>query len=376
MLISRKLEESITKKLGSGKVILVLGPRQTGKTTLLTGICRQSERWLLLDCDDLLVREQLQDANVEKLKQIIGTHTLILIDEAQRVRNIGLTLKILADHFDHVQILVSGSSALELANEINEPLTGRKWEFMLYPVSWQELLEQFGYLDTLRQLEQRLIFGQYPEVITHPGQEKELLQQLSGSYLYKDLFTYKGIRKPDLLEKLLKALALQIGSEVSYNELAQLLEVDKKTVMQYLDLLEKAFVVFRLQPLSRNLRNEISSSRKIYFYDTGIRNALLVNFQPLSLRGDTGALWENFLIAERNKFLHYNNHWVNTYFWRTHTQQEIDYIEERDGKFYAFEFKWGINKKIRFPKNFLSAYPNSQTQLIDRDHFNTFLTEL
>jgi len=170
MLISRKLEESITKKLGSGKVILVLGPRQTGKTTLLTGICRQSERWLLLDCDDLLVREQLQDANVEKLKQIIGTHTLILIDEAQRVRNIGLTLKILADHFDHAQILVSGSSALELANEINEPLTGRKWEFMLYPVSWQELLEQFGYLDTLRQLEQRLIFGQYPEVITHPGQ--------------------------------------------------------------------------------------------------------------------------------------------------------------------------------------------------------------
>ena len=247
---------------------------------------------------------------------------------------------------------------------------------MLYPISWQEILENEGFLEAQRHLEQGLIFGMYPDIVTHPGQEKEILLQLTGSYLYKDLFAYQGIRKPDLLEKLLKALALQMGNEVSYSELAQLLEVDKKTIMQYLDLLEKAFVVFRLQPLSRNLRNEINSSRKVYFYDNGIRNALIANFQPLALRTDTGALWENFLISERMKFLHYNNHWTNKYFWRTHSQQEIDYIEEREGLLYAYEFKWSATKKIHFPKTFLQAYPKNKTNGINADNYMEFLTEI
>jgi len=280
------------------------------------------------------------------------------------------------DNLKHVQLLVSGSSSLELANEINEPLTGRKWEYMLYPLSWQEIIEKDGFLGAHQQLEQRLIFGMYPEIVINPGREKEILFQLSGSYLYKDLLSYQGIRKPDVLDKLLKALALQIGSEVSFNELAQLIEIDKKTVMQYIDLLEKAYVVFRLQPLSRNLRNEINTSRKVYFYDTGIRNALIANFQPLELRTDRGALWENFLIAERMKFLHYNQHWANRYFWRTHSKQEIDYIEERDGVLHAFEFKWKTIKNLRFPKTFLLSYPENRTTQIHSGNFHDFFTVL
>lgn len=376
MIISRSLEQTIQEKIGKGKVVILLGPRQTGKTTLITNICEKYPRWLSLNCDDALVREQLQNSNLNSLQQIIGTHTLVFIDEAQRIKNIGLTIKLIHDNFKNIQLLVSGSSSLELANEINEPLTGRKWEYMLYPISWQEITEHEGYLDARRQLEQRIIYGMYPEIVTHIGQERDILFQLTSSYLYKDLFAYKGVRKPELLEKLLKALALQIGNEVSYNELSQLLEVDKKTIMQYLDLLEKAFVVFRLQPFSRNLRNEINSSRKIYFYDTGIRNALIANFQPLAIRNDTGSLWENFLITERRKFLDNNHQWANTYFWRTHTQQEIDYIEEREGFLHAYEFKWKAVKSIRFPKKFIDTYPEHKTKGISIDNYHEFLTNL
>ena len=376
MYISRTLENFINEKIGSGKAIILLGPRQTGKTTILTRICEKQSPWLSLNCDDVLIREHLQKANLKTLQQIIGNHSIVFIDEAQRVKNIGLTLKLITDNFKNVQLLVCGSSSLEIANEINEPLTGRKWEFMLYPLSWQEILNHEGFINTRSQLEQRLIFGMYPEIVTNIGQEKEILIQLSGSYLYKDLFNYHGIRKPDLLEKILQALALQIGNEVSYNELSQLLEVDKKTILRYLDLLEKAFVIFRLQPLSRNLRNEINSSRKIYFYDTGIRNAIIANFQPLTLRNDVGALWENFLIAERMKYLHNNNHRTNTYYWRTHLRQEIDYIEERGGTLNAYEFKWSRTKQFRFPKSFLNAYPENRTSLIRADNFSEFLTEL
>ncbi len=306
--------------------------------------------------------------------RLLNGHQLVFIDEAQRVKNSGLTLKIIVDRIKNVQLLVSGSSALEIANEINEPLTGRKWEYMLYPISWEELADYVGFLDAERQLDHRLIYGMYPEVIMHPGQEKEILLQLAGSYLYKDILSMNGIRKPDLLEKLLKALALQMGSEVSYNELSQLLEVDKKTIVHYLDLLEKAFVVFRLPPLSRNLRNEINRSRKVYFFDNGIRNALIANFQPLSLRQDVGALWESFLISEGMKRLHYRAIRANRYFWRTHQQQEIDYIEEFDGVLHAYEFKWNPSKKVRFPKTFLNAYPNHQVSIITRNNYWDLLT--
>jgi hypothetical protein len=272
--------------------------------------------------------------------------------------------------------MVSGSSALELANKVNEPLTGRKWEYHMYPVSWQELYNYLGHLDAHKQLEQRLVYGMYPEVITKQGEEREVLQQIAGSYLYKDLLSLGGIRRPDLLDKLLRALALQVGNEVSYNELSNKLQVDKNTINNYIQLLEKAYVVFRLQPLSRNLRNEITSSRKIYFYDTGIRNALLANFSSLGLRQDTGALWENFLVSERMKLLQYKSKWANVYFWRTHAQQEIDYIEDRDGQIFAYEFKWNRRAKPKFPKTFASAYPNAKMQLITPENFEEFLTKV
>jgi len=374
-MITRQLENIIEKKLDSRKAIILLGPRQTGKTTLLEKIVTKRENFLQLNCDDPFVREQLENANTEKLKQIIGDHKIVFIDEAQRVKNIGLTLKLITDGMKAIQLIVSGSSSLDLANEINEPLTGRKWEYMLYPISWQELYNHFGYISAMQQLEQRIVYGMYPEVITNRGNEKDILKQITSSYLYKDLFSFKGIRKPEILEKLLKALALQVGSQVSYNELANTLQIDKNTVNNYIDLLEKAYVVFRLQPFSRNLRNEIGSSRKIYFYDTGIRNSIINNYNTFSNRNDIGALWENFIIAERMKFTHYNAMYSNTYFWRTHQKQEIDYIEERDGKLFAYEFKWKERKNNKFPETFTNAYPNSELQIISKEDFLSFITK-
>lgn len=372
-MIKRQLENTILSKLKTGKAIILLGPRQTGKTTLLEKIAKQSGEYLLIDCDDSFIRSQIENANTEDIKRIIGRNTTVLIDEAQRVKNIGLVLKIIVDRFKDVQLFVSGSSSLDLLSEINEPLTGRKWEYFLYPVSWSEFYNHTGHLKSMQQLEQRILFGMYPDVINHQGEEKEILKQLTGSYLYKDLLSYHGIRKPELPEKLLRALALQLGNEVSYNELASLLQVDKKTIRNYLDLLEKAFIIFRLQTYSGNLRNEITGNRKIYFFDTGVRNALAANFNPLNMRQDTGALWENFLISERMKHLHYNSIWANSFFWRTTAQQEIDYLEEREGRLFAFEFKWKPVKEPRFPKTFLTAYPDSSTMLVSQKNFLEFI---
>lgn len=371
-MIKRQLEDVIKKRIDSGKAIILLGPRQTGKTTLLTKIASETGDYLLLDCDEMLVREKLEDANIENLKQLIGKYSLVLIDEAQRVKNIGLTLKIIIDRIKNVQLFVSGSSALELANEINEPLTGRKWEYLLLPISWQEFHTHFGYLKAQQQLEQRLIYGMYPDVINHTGDEEAVLKQLSNSYLYKDLLAIKSVRKPELLPRLLKALALQLGNEVSTNELSNLLKVSKDTIASYIDLLEKAFIIFRLEPFSRNLRNEISTNRKIYFYDNGIRNALISNYNPLSMRQDTGALWENFLINERKKYLLNNQISANSYFWRTTQQQEIDYIEEKDGKIFAYEFKWNARRKVNISKTFIQAY-NPEMNIINNENFENFV---
>jgi predicted AAA+ superfamily ATPase len=371
MIINRTIESKITAKLGKGKAIILLGPRQVGKTTLLKNIIGSKEH-LFLDADDPTVRNLLDHVNTEQLKRIIGKHTIVFIDEAQRIENIGITLKIITDQFKDIQLLVSGSSAFELSNKLNEPLTGRKWEYTLYPIAWPEWEQTVGFVKAEQQVELRMLYGMYPEVINHAGAEFEVLKELATSYLYKDILAYSGVRKPDLLEKLVQALAMQIGNEVSYNELSQLLQIDKNTVSSYIDILQQAFIIFPLTSFSRNLRNEIKTNRKIYFWDIGIRNLVIGNFNSLTLRQDKGALWENFLICERIKKLRYENVLTRSYFWRTVQQQEIDYVEESEGKIKGYEIKWSAGAKIKSNKTFRETY-KAEIELIHRENFRTFL---
>ncbi|PKP51398.1 MAG: ATPase [Bacteroidetes bacterium HGW-Bacteroidetes-12] len=373
MKISRLLQKEIEELIHSGKAIVLIGPRQVGKSTLIKEILKSKGDYLYLDGDDFSVQQQLELPNTEFIKRMIGNHTIIFVDEAQRIKNIGITSKIIIDQFPDVQLILSGSSAFDLNNEINEPLTGRKWELNLFPISMEELQISTDFLKANQQLENRIIYGMYPDVFNFPGKEKDVLKNLINSYLYKDVLALTGIKKPDILKKLTQALALQIGNEVSYNELAQLLGVNKETVSNYITLLEKAYVVFKVDPFSRNIRNEIKSNRKIYFYDTGLRNAVISNFNSLDIRNDKGALWENFLISERIKKLNYHKIYTNTYFWRTTQQQEIDWIEEKDGIITAYEFKWQAKSKIKIPKNFVATY-QAQTKIIDSNNYYEFIS--
>lgn len=375
MIIQRSLIQTIESKVGEGKAIVVMGPRQSGKSTLLAQLAKQTDRkHILLDCDEPDIRQLLTNTTSTALKSLIGEATLVMIDEAQRVKNIGLTLKLFTDKIPGVQLVVTGSSAFDLSNEVNEPLTGRKYEYLMLPLSTTEMANNHGLLEEKRLLETRLVFGMYPEVVSKPGKEIELLKGMATSYLYKDIFTFRDIRKPEIIEQLLKALALQVGSEVSYHELAKTVGSDQATVQRYLDLLEKSFVIFRLPAYSRNLRNELRKSRKIFFYDNGIRNAILGNYTLLPARTDVGKLWENFLVSERMKWLQMNRSYTLRYFWRTTEAREIDYLEEFDGNLLAFEFKWSPEKKISFPKPFLNAYPEAKTAAVHRANYLEFLT--
>ncbi|SFN96675.1 ATP-binding protein [Salegentibacter flavus] len=370
-MIKRVLEDKIIDRFGTGKVILLIGPRQVGKTTLFNKLL-EGKDYLFLNGDDPTVRKLLSNPNLEQLKNIIGRHSIVFIDEAQRIENIGITLKLITDQLKSVQLLVSGSSAFELNNQTQEPLTGRKWEYRLYPISWSEFEMDVGYLKAEQQLELRIIYGMYPDVINNLGDEKEVLKQLTDSYLYKDILSYGGIRKPEVLEKLLRALAFQIGSEVSYNELSQILGIDKKTVAAYIDLLCQAFVIYRLPSFSKNLRNEIKTNQKIYFYDTGVRNMIIGNLNPLQNRQDKGNLWENFLITERLKSMAYNSSLAKGYFWRTVSQQEIDYVEEDAGIIKGYEIKWNSKNKVKIPKIFSDTY-KAEVQIINHENFRDFL---
>ncbi|MCK4637970.1 MAG: ATP-binding protein [Bacteroidales bacterium] len=373
-MIPRLLQKIIEKYLFNGKAIIIFGPRQVGKTTLLQMISENTEKkTLYLNCDEPDIRKELTEVSSSQLKSLIGNVEIVMIDEAQRIKNIGLTLKLITDQIKNVQLIATGSSAFELANEINEPLTGRKYEFLLSPISTKEMINYTSILEEKRLLERRLIFGMYPDIINSTGNERDKLNNMIGSYLYKDIFTYQDIRKPDTLEKLLEALALQIGSEVSYNELSRIVQVDFYTIRRYIDLLEKSYVIFRLRSFSRNVRNEIKKSRKIYFYDNGIRNAVISNYNKIDLRTDKGALWENFLVSERLKYLNNNYLFTNKYFWRTQMQQEIDYIEEYDGILHAYEFKWSEKSRKRFPKTFINAYPKSETKVISKENYLDFI---
>ena len=370
-LIKRQLHETIERDFFQGKAILLIGARQVGKSTLFTQVLKNhNEPTLLLNCDDPEVRNILTNINSAELKMLIGDNKIVMIDEAQRVKNIGITLKLITDGFPEVQLLITGSSSFQLQDTINEPLTGRKWEYHLFPLSTAEILNHSGLIAVKQNFENRLIYGSYPDVLNHVDNARKTLTNLSGSYLYKDLLSLDYVRKPALLEKLLVALALQVGSEVSYNELAQTLKSDFKTIEKYIDLLEKCYIVFRLNAFSRNLRTELKKSRKIYFYDNGIRNAIIQNFSPLALRSDTGALWENFFISERIKANHYNGNYAKSYFWRTTNQQKIDYIEERDGKFWAFELKWNPKKsKVTIPNPFKDEYDIENFVIVTPDNY-------
>lgn len=370
-MIERTLNQRIKSKIGRGKAILIIGPRQVGKTTLTLNYLK-GEDYKFFDGDDPVTRSLLDTPNTETIRVLLENKKIVFIDEAQRIKNIGLTMKIIVDQFKDVQLWISGSSSFSLFNELNEPLTGRKWEYEMFPISWEEFENHVGYLSASQQLNNRLRFGMYPDVINNPGDEIEILQNLVNSYLYKDILSYAGIKKPDVLDKLVSALALQVGSEVNYNELSQLVGIDKNTVEKYISVLEKGYVVFRLTSYSRNLRNEIKKGCKIYFYDNGIRNMIIGAMNEITLRADVGALWENFLISERIKQNKYKFTLAKSYFWRTTQQQEIDYVEEIGTSLTAYEFKWNPKRKAKISKTFTEKY-NAESFVISSNNFREFV---
>lgn len=375
-MIHRILSSEINKRMFGGKAILLMGARQTGKTTLLKNIVGRESDVLWMNADEPDIISIFEEASSTRLKSIFSGKKIVVIDEAQRISNVGLKLKLIVDSMPEIQLIATGSSSFELANSVNEPLTGRKWEYKLFPLSFEEMAKDHGMLEENRLMPHRLIYGYYPDVVTHAGDEKEILKQLSDSYLYKDILMWEKIKKPEKLVKLLQALALQLGSEISYNNLANLLSMDNETVEKYIQILEQTYIIFRLPAFSRNHRKELKRGRKIYFFDNGIRNAILANFNQPELRNDIGALWENFIISERMKYLHYNKLWVNSWFWRTQDQQEIDYIEERDGKLCAFEIKWNSRKKPHLSKSFSNTYPDHSFSFIHPGNFAEFVTGL
>lgn len=372
--IKRQICEQLEALKSIKKIVVILGPRQVGKTTLLRQLTVGASNVLSFDCDNADERMALEGKSTTELAALIGKSPVVVIDEAQRVRNIGMTLKMLGDLHLPSQIYVTGSSSLELSDDINEPATGRVLEFNLYPFSISEIASHTSWRDEQRLLSRRMIYGSYPDIVNNPEHARLLLQNIVNSYLYKDLLEYKGIKKPDVLRKLVVALALQLGNVVSYNELSNMIGIDKETVENYIDLLEKCFVVFRLDSYSRNLRNELKKGKKIYFYDNGVRNAVINNFAPLELRNDAGALWENLMMVERRKLHANTGRFVQQYFWRTTLQKEIDLIEDCDGNLSAFEFKWKVGKVAKVPTAFRDAYPDAVFQSINPSNYTEFVS--
>jgi predicted AAA+ superfamily ATPase len=373
MSIQRELIETLQINLIKHKVILLFGARQTGKTTLLKKLLTSDDDVLWLNGDESDVRLMLQNQTSAGLRAFIGAKKTVIIDEAQRIEDIGLTIKLIHDNYPEIKIIATGSSAFELKNKTNEPLTGRKLEFKLFQFSTKELVNHHGLLNENRLLQHRMIFGYYPDIVNNLGDETELLKNLADSYLFKDILMLDGIKKPEKLIKLLQALAFQVGSQVSYNEIGTLVGLDSKTIEKYVDLLEQSFVIFKLNSFSRNLRNELKFSRKIYFYDNGIRNAVINNFSPLAIRQDTGMLWENYLVSERMKRNHYDKNYCNSFFWRTKAQQEVDYLEEKNGKLFAYEFKWNSKKNAKITKTFTSNYPEAEINIITPENYLDFV---
>ena len=375
-MIQRMLQEEVIEHLFQGRVVTILGARRVGKTTLAKTILERfpDKRTRYLNCDLLPVRQALSHQDAERLKVYLGDQDLVVLDEAQNIPEVGMVLKILVDTYPEMQIIATGSSSFDLVNKTGEPLTGRVYPFVLYPLSLAEIAGSNGYSVIEPRLEQLLRFGAYPSILdASEKRARTQLNELVADYLYKDILNFIGVKKSALVTDLLSLLALQVGQEVAYAELGMALGIDRRTVASYIDVLEQSFVIFRLRAFSRNLRKEIAKSQKIYFYDLGVRNALLQAFTPLSLRQDVGALWENFCVVERRKLLANQGLYANTYFWRTYDQKEIDYIEERDGVLTGFECKWNPARQMRSPREFLETYPGSVVHQIDRGSYWRYL---
>ena len=374
-ILKRDIFDSILKRLydkSSNKIIIIYGARQVGKTTLVKQLLSHSKlKAEYFNCDYLDVQSMFSYENAGNLEGLIKNYNLIILDEAQRISNIGMVLKILHDEFPKLKIIATGSSSFELSNMINEPLTGRKIVYQLYPFTYNELTLNHTAIKAKREINRILRFGSYPAVILNDDlMALENLNEITSSYLFKDILEYNSLKKPNVLSNLLKLLSFQISNEVSYTELANKLRVDQTVVQRYIQLLEDSFIIFRLSAFKRNLRNEIGKSRKIYFWDLGVRNAIIQNVNTLDLRDDVGALWENFCIAEREKFLNYNQPRLsNTYFWRTYNKKEIDLIEETGDSYYAIEFKWKPGKQAKIPADFKNTYPNTVFKTITPDNF-------
>jgi len=372
-MYNRIIQKDVEKWLEKGKIAIIYGARQVGKTTLAKQIAKKYKKAKYYDCDFAVIREKLATSEKSVLAGFLEGYDLIIFDEAQRVKNIGLSLKIIHDNFPDKKIIATGSSSFDLANKINEPLTGRAVEFSLTPLSVEELLQKQDRFEIEGAVEEIIRFGVYPGIYAKNEQDKtRLLQNISEKYLYKDILEFENIKKSDQLFRLLQLLALQIGSEVSLSEIGGKLGMNKLTVEKYINLLEKSFVIFSLCSYARNLRKEINKSRKIYFYDLGIRNALINNFNDLSIRNDKGALWENFCVLERRKYNLNNSVFLNSYFWRTYDQKEIDLVEEKEGKLFGFEFKWN-DKNIKEPSLWRETYKNAEYKVVSKNNFLNFV---
>lgn len=358
-----------------GKVIVIYGPRRVGKTTLLGKYLENEQNFLFVTGEDIFMREYLASGSVEKLKDFIGEKTLLVIDEAQYIPSIGFNLKLVVDHLPQVKVIATGSSTFDRAKQVGEPLTGRKYVLKMYPISQIELNQIENRVETTAHLESRLVYGSYPEVISLGGNKlkQEYLHELVSSYLFKDILAFEGVQKSKKIVDLLILLAFQIGKEVSHNELATQLAMSKTTIEKYLDLLEQVFVIVNIRGFSRNLRKEVTKTSRYYFYDNGIRNALINNFNSLGLRNDIGELWENYLIMERLKKQQYKQLWSNNYFWRTYDQKEIDLVEEREGKLFGYEFKWG-NAYTKAPNLWVETYPESTFECINQTNYLQFIS--
>ncbi|MFH1519948.1 MAG: ATP-binding protein [Candidatus Omnitrophota bacterium] len=376
MYIPQEQLSNLSRFLQPQKAVIVYGPRRCGKTTLLNKMLESiKEKYLLVSGEDITVQDYLSSQSIEKLKNFIGDNKFLVIDEAQKIKNIGLNIKLLLDNVDMLKVVATGSSSFDLARQIGEPLTGRKYTLKMFPLAQLELNKIQNKPETDASLEQRLIYGSYPEVILTKSNTKRIvyLKEMVTSYLYKDILELEGIRHSDKIVRLLQLLAFQIGKEVSFNEFGQQLGMSKNTVDRYCDLLEKSFVLFKLRGFSRNLRKEISKNPRYYFYDIGIRNALINNFNSLSMRNDIGMLWENYIIIERIKKQEYLGISANNYFWRTYNQKEIDFVEERQGKLYGYEIKWS-DDKCKPPKGWCDVYKGSEFNIITKENYLTFIT--